>query len=561
MTSPGDDPSGKIAGVVTLRDAINAVNNDHTDTAGNPDTIKFNIAGTPAINLAADLPAITNPVLIDGSSQAGVTIDGQASAGANGYQGFAILVVSSAVTEKSVTFTDGPLTVNTGGSLSVTGDFTLGDASGDRTLVQNHGRLSVSGNVVAGDNTGVNNYSGATFHVDGAYTAGQDSYVYDFGTAAFSVTDDFTLGDYGFLYNGLSSTDQATCTVGGSFSIGVNGFVYNYGQSAFKVSKDFTLGDDGFLNNGADFASTDAATFKVGGNFSIGADGYVLNDGTSTITVAKGFSLGDYGYLHNGESSTDAATLKVGGNFSIGPDSEGVYNQGASVLTVGGDFTIGDGGFVYNGTGASDAATLTVGGNFTLGVSGGSGAFVYNEGASALHVKGDFTLHGNYTFVYNGAFSTDAATFTVRGNFSLDANSYLYDYGTSALTVTGNFTMGASSYFVNYGTMSVSGAFDPGSASTSSNDIVAGVFNAEAGSSVTTDAAIFEVQAGGRLNVHAGATFTVPVGGTLLDDSDGRVTVGGAMTVDGVFTSQPGGIVVVHKRGSIVTANGGQVNI
>ncbi len=216
--------------------------------------------------------------------------------------------------------------MNVGGSLGVVGDFTLGDAGGHTTLVQNYGTVSVSGNVVAGDNTGVNNYSGASFQVSGAYTAGADSYVYDYGAAAFRVTDDFTLGDYGFLYNGanFTSTDAATFTVGGSLSIGTDGFVFQYGKSALNATGDFTLGDS---NNES--------------------------------------------YLYNGVSSTDAATLTVGGSLSIGAgDSAYAYNYGASTISVGGDFTLGgsNGGSFYNGFfSPTDTATLTVGGNLSIG--------------------------------------------------------------------------------------------------------------------------------------------------------------------------------------------------
>ena len=105
MNSAADDPSGSTPGVQTLRDAIIAVNNDTTDSASNPDIIKFAIAGTPAITLGADLPAINRPVTIDGSSQSGVTVNGN---------GFAMLVDNSTVTVTDATFSGG--TVNLGSS-------------------------------------------------------------------------------------------------------------------------------------------------------------------------------------------------------------------------------------------------------------------------------------------------------------------------------------------------------------------------------------------------------------------------------------------------------------
>ncbi len=69
VNSAGDDPTGPTAGVVTLRDALMAVNSDATDSARSPDVINFAITGPPTINLLGDLPAITKPVTINGSTR------------------------------------------------------------------------------------------------------------------------------------------------------------------------------------------------------------------------------------------------------------------------------------------------------------------------------------------------------------------------------------------------------------------------------------------------------------------------------------------------------------
>ncbi len=366
VTSAADDPSVPIPGVVTLRDAIIAVNSDTTDNASSPDVINFNITGTPTINLLADLPAINNPVTIDGSMQAGVTVNGNT---------FAMLVDNSAATLNDVTFTGGTvtlganaqLTVDAGSTVSVAGDLDAGNSA----ILNNDGSLSVSGNFVGSDSTGVYNAPfstssatfAASFTVGGAFTAGADSFVYNNGTATFSVTQDFTLGDGGFVYNGEFSTDAATFTVGGSFSIGANGFAYNYGASALKATGDFTLGDGGFVYNGV--SSTDAATLTVGGNLSISDGGFsfVYNYGASAINVTGDFTLG--GFLYNGVSSTDAATLTVGGSLSVGADGGWwTYNYGTSSIKVTGDFTLD--GFLYNGVSSTDDATLTVGGTLSI---------------------------------------------------------------------------------------------------------------------------------------------------------------------------------------------------
>src|SRR5687767_247956 len=71
VNSAGDNPSRPTAGVMTLRDAMLAVNND--TVVDSPAVITYAIAGAPTIDLLADLPAISRPVIIDGSTQAGVT--------------------------------------------------------------------------------------------------------------------------------------------------------------------------------------------------------------------------------------------------------------------------------------------------------------------------------------------------------------------------------------------------------------------------------------------------------------------------------------------------------
>ena len=536
VNSSTDDPSGPTVGVETLRDAINAVNNDVNDNGGSPDVINFAVAG---ITLGGDLPAIDRPVIIDGSTQASVTVNGN---------GFAMLVDNSTVNLNDVTFTggtvtldaDSTVTVDAGSTVSVAGDL---DAGCSATL-NNDGNLSVSGNFVGAYNVGVYNapfsngattYS-ATFTVEGAFSAGDDSFVFNDGTANFSVAKDFTLGDDGYVYNGQSSSDAAAFTVGGSFCIGVDGYAYNYGDSTISVTGNFSLGDCGYLYNGV--SVTDAATLSVGGNFSLGVEGDAYNYGNSTISVTGNFSLGDY--------------------------SE-VSNHGTSTISVTGDFALGNDSLVNNGQYETDAATISVGGNFSIGDSSAgiddAGDF-YNTGNSTFTVNGDFTVYGDgASEVYNGDESTDAATFAVGGSFSLGASSSVSENGTNAFRVANSFTLGTESNFDDFGIMSVGGNFDPGTGYPGNNDEVGGAFNAGPGSTVTTDAATWEVLAGGSLNLAAGADFTVASGGALQVDGGGSMTDQGNLTVEGTLTSAKLSTIVVDYNGQLSTQDGGLPSI
>ena len=134
-----------------------------------------------------------------------------------------------------------------------------------------------------------------------------------------------------------------------------------------SIAGDLHLGANAGLNN--------YGTLAVSGDF-IGDDGaYAYDYGTAALVVTGDFALGNDGFLYNGNSSSDAATLTVGGSFSIGNSSAGssdsgfIYNYGTSTITVINGFTIygDDGSYVYNGNSSTDAATLTVGGSFSLG--------------------------------------------------------------------------------------------------------------------------------------------------------------------------------------------------
>jgi uncharacterized repeat protein (TIGR01451 family) len=581
VTSAGDDPLGPIAGTVTLRDAINAVN------AGTGTTIRFAISGTPTINLSANLPTLNHLTYIDGTTEPGVLVNGN---------GYTMEVAGAAVNIKDVQFTDVEMTVDSTGTLNVESDFHVGDSS----TVTNYGHIDVCGSFLGGNSTGVLQHGNAAFQVDVSFIAGDNSYLYNFDTSSISVPDDFTLGIEGFVYNGFDQTGNANLTVGHNLTIGDFGFVYNSGTSSLRVTNDFALGNSGFLYNGG-MTSSENSLLTVGGNFTIGdpsagnQEGYVYNSGFSTFTVAGDFILyGTGSFLYNGASDSEAATLTIGGNLSVADFTDGnsgsvVNNFGASTLTVAGSFSLNDntsgpsvwgyvenmdtstfkvagdfniygsgsGSFVFNGGNDTSAATLSVGGSLHINsASATSDAWGYMEnfGTSTINVARDFAIYGDGgSYVYNGVSDTNAAVFSVGGSFSLGANSFVYDYGTSNLSVTGNFSLAANSFFVDYGTMSVSGVFDPGTGNPYVNNTVAGTFTAASGSSVTTNTSTWEVLAGGQLDVAAGATFTVGNGGTLL--------VSGNVTVEGLFVSLPNSLTVIEVGGALSTQGAGQLDI
>lgn len=87
------------AGIGSLRQALIDANQHQ-----GPDRIQFNIAnGSKAITLATPLPAVTDPVVIDGLSQGGVTIVGSRLQGASDGFSFAAAAAQSSVTGLTIT--------------------------------------------------------------------------------------------------------------------------------------------------------------------------------------------------------------------------------------------------------------------------------------------------------------------------------------------------------------------------------------------------------------------------------------------------------------------------
>ena len=96
-----------------------------------------------------------------------------------------------------------------------------------------------------------------------------------------------------------------------------------------------------------------------------------------------------------------------------------IYNEGASSISLSTNLTLGDGSSTYyNGLTDSSIASLSLGGNFSIGET----AFLITYGHSQAVVSGNVTL-GSNSSLENGVnldpSQTDAASFTVDGNFSI----------------------------------------------------------------------------------------------------------------------------------------------
>jgi hypothetical protein len=471
VNSAGDDPSGPTAGVMTLRDALTAVNNDAGDTSSNPDVINFAIAGTPTIALAADLPGINHPVLLDGSTQAAVTVNGN---------GFQALVVHSTATVKDLTVAGGAVTVTGPSTLNVAVGSSFTTGTGATFTVEDGGTFDadigttvrVAGDLTAGDNTDVFAYG--AFSVGGNFNGGVNSSLFSY-SPSFAVSGNLSLGDGSsvFAYSPLGG-GPGTFGVGGSFRVGAGSNVYDY-DNTFAVAGDFVVGENSSVSAYDPGAGTGSGTgaFSVGGNFQAGA-GSNVTEYVDSFAVTGNLTAGDFSSVSaNDPSSFGGAgpgTFSVGGNFDTGADSSvfayasslsvsGTFTPGASSFvaeyggfTLGGGFDQGSASYIFVGgtfgvapgsTSTTNDGTIEVGSGGTLQVAGPSGTqpaadvtvapggTLLVDGGGSVTVQGSLTVEGTVTV--GGTLASSGGSVVVvqeRGQLSTQGAGQLDVQGT-----------------------------------------------------------------------------------------------------------------------------------
>src|SRR5262249_24269481 len=181
ITVTGTGDTIAVDGVITLREAMTAANSNAASgdaPAGDPglDTIKFNIpgGGVHTITLSSKLPAVSDVIVIDGTSQPG--------------------------------FAGIPLIEINGNNISGNGFFINGGSSSIKSLIINH--FDGSGIILGGDgNTVVGNYIGTNAA----------------GTAAIANTGDGILIGSSNNIIGGSGNNRNVISGNGSEGIGISG--------------------------------------------------------------------------------------------------------------------------------------------------------------------------------------------------------------------------------------------------------------------------------------------------------------------------------------------------
>ncbi len=474
------------SGAGSLRAAIDYVNSDPNDDAGNPDVITFNIptsdpgynAGTNTWTISpsyigggVSLPVITAPVTLDGWSQGGagytgsplIDIDGADASGDFGSFGFNI--GASNVTVRGFDIT-GFADVNGNG-------FGIG-------VFNSASNVWIYGNDIGTDSTGLV----AAANGQGGIWVGAGTTNVLIGTNADGANDaaerNIISGNGG---NGILIQNSSTTVAGNYIGLGADG-VTNLGNSGDGI---YVSGSDNTIGG-----ATDAARNVISGNI---GDGVHIQDVGASGNVIDGNSIG---IGADGSTATpnggDGVFIDVGatGN-TIGQGNDIAWNHGNGV-DVYADFTIVQG----NSIGSNDGYGVglysdnnTVQGN-TIGSTNNrqnqGGGLLISDGSDNL-IGGDSALgqgnviSGNFGFggveitgggsvinvVAGNLIGTDATGTGSGGNFGDRVGGVTISGGASDNTIGGttagarniissNFTNNNSTTVVGAGTIGIFGA-------------------------------------------------------------------------------------------------------
>ena len=354
VTDSGDSGGTTCAATCTLRQAIGAAN-----LSAGPDVIQFSIAGagTHTITPGTDLPTVSQPVLIDGTTQPS-------------YAGTPLIELSGAVaaTTRGLTVSGGSTVVR---GLAINGFSNAGDIG---LQFINNGGNRVEANFVGTNPAGTAAVANAT------------------GIRLLNSGGNFIGGDTAAERNVISGNDDGIVLedTGGQTTTG-NAIEGNYigtdltGTAAIPNMRGIRLGG-GSTNNrvGGSLAGTrnvisgNQVGINLGGTSSLIEGNYIGPDASGTSDLGNSF---EGIFIEAGSFHT------IRGNVISGNDSFGIRVQGPD-NTISGNFI----GTAANGTSA-------------LG-NGATGVFIANIGspqANRTHIGGTDPSEANVIAYNNGA--------------------------------------------------------------------------------------------------------------------------------------------------------------
>jgi hypothetical protein len=524
-------------------------------------TIQSSGVGTGNWNDAASWTPNTVPTAANSTSiviNSGHTInyDAAVTGGVDQVTVSGILGINSGITMTLANGTGNEITVNSGGTLTVTGILAFGGIPVKTVLV--NGSLNNSGSLTGVTAAKLTFGSGSNyFHqfADGgtipAATWNANSTVNIVGYTSGNSTPPSGLSQsFGhFVWNAPGqdvtiSLGGLPTTVNGNFSVvdtGADALFYSAGGAGNTIN----IGGNFNVSGGVlGWTSGDAAssTINISGSVNI-SGGYVqfADDQNLTINLTGNFTLSGSGQIDL-SASTAITNVNIQGNYTysggdlfIGGGTGNINFTGASTKTFtstlvpsgpvnysvatlstlvvsGSNFVGGDGNFTLNGT-------------LQLGSTDSGGALQTGTAAGNIRVAGTRTYATNSSIIYNGSGpqfigngfpSGGDVNLTINNSSGVTLSSSLDIVALRVLTLTsGNITIGAQTLTIN-GTVAGSGGIVGGA---TSNLVIGGTGNF------------------GTLTFNGtNQLFNF----TLNRTSSGLVTLGGSLTILGTFTHTAG---------------------
>ncbi len=439
----------------------------------------------------------------------------------------------------------GTFTVNTTGTLSSGGDFSIGSRGGNGTLNVQAGTVNAASWMIIGET--VNDGGGSTGVVN--QTGGIVGNGINDGNGRFWMgTRENNAGTASTATYNLSggTLNARNAAIGRTYTGTINqtGGIANFNGSAQATNLGEQAGSTGIYNLSGGTLNTVAGTFNVGdsGTGSLNVSG----TGVANITGGDGLRLG--------ASATGNGTLNLNGgmvsaNFINRPAGAGQVNLNGGTLQArtaqasyfqnlsDAQINVQSGGLTFDTN--SNAVTITQNlagaggltkvGNGTLSITGAptyAGATTVNGGVLSIGNGGTTgSLPGTANIGAAGTLALNRSDDVTNTNTITGSGSYAKN-GANTLTVAGGFSGFTGALNVNGGKLVNTAAGDLASAGLSVNS---GATLLPLGGAVgAINAASVTIGAGSTLN------FDFSAGGATFDQivSSGGITFGGAYTVN-----------------------------
>ncbi len=465
---------------------------------------------------------------------------------------------------------NGTLTFENGSNVTLNGTIT------------NNGTLNLNGAIAAGS---LDNFSTITY---GNLSNGTHGFTIGYEATAIATGGTITTGDFSFTLGGVDITDSLTIDNGNVVFIAENAATSR--TTIYKITSAYTTaveynGTSGDSAEATGFVLANGTTVKLTGDYGKLKDGIKIaagDAGSATVSIANAKSqtydsLGLSSYIHkesgNYVLNIDGSNTEV---IASAQDGTGFHTAGEVSITNGGKLTLSN----FDTLGWGDTATpkisilngtLAVGGRQTcstdINMLGGAVIQAVTDGALTgsnapmiqVHDNMDWTVSGTGNVVKSGVNinMNKALTIFVDKEGELSIQSAFTNSAQLTKTGTGTLILDGVEKTINGQLQMSSGTLQLGG-TTSSDGLVtlAGGINQTAGTVKVAGNAVIKGDSslGGALVVDSTGNLTL--GKTYTLTGSLRIAEGGKLTGSADMTSASSGVPVTGTNGwdaSIVT--------